>query len=77
VVITRRHHPLLGQQFEVLQSGKMRITIRLKDGTSMRVPRHWTDADGDIAKSSSQHETALTNESMRRLFELVDAFSRR
>jgi hypothetical protein len=45
VTITRAHHPLREQAFEVLVGGNERITIRLPDGVSMRVPRGWTDAD--------------------------------
>ena len=77
MIITRRHHPLRGQQFEVLQGGKKQITIRMQDGTSMRIPRHWTDADGDTPTSASQLESVFTVDSLRRLFELVEAFSRR
>jgi hypothetical protein len=45
VTITRAHHPLREQTFEVLVGGNERITMRLPDGASMRVPRGWTDAD--------------------------------
>jgi hypothetical protein len=75
VTIIRRHHPLRGQLFEVLQGGRERITIRLQDGTSMRIPRDWTDADGDTG--SGQVESIFTAESLRRMLELVDAFCRR
>ncbi len=77
VSVIRRHHPLCGQQFEVLQGGRNQITIRLNDGTSMRIPRRWTDADGSSAAGDDRAESTLTVDSMRRLFELVDAFCRR
>jgi hypothetical protein len=77
VAITRRHHPLNGQQFEVLQGGKERLTLRMRDGLSMRIPRRWTDADGAPAADRCQGESVFTAESMRRLLELVAAFSRR
>jgi len=77
VTIIRRHHPLRGQHLEVLQGGKELITVRLTDGTPMRIPRHWTDADGAPSADSSPKEAALTVESLRRLVELVEAFSQR
>ena len=77
VTVIRRHHPLRGQQFEVLQGGKELITVRLTDGTPMRIPRHWTDADGAPPADTSPNEFALTVESLRRLIELVDAFFQR
>jgi hypothetical protein len=46
VTLTRRHHPLGGQRFEVVFGGPTQIVVRLADGSSMRVPRSWTDADG-------------------------------
>jgi hypothetical protein len=77
VTIVRQHHPLCGQQFEVLQGGNRKITIRLKDGTSMRIPRLWTDADGDPPPNDCRTEMRFTVDSLRRLLDLVEAFSRR
>ena len=76
-VITRRHHPLQGQQFEVLQGGRERITLRLTDGASIRLPRHWTDADGVAPDASRWCESVLSVEAVRRLLELIEAFLRR
>ena len=77
VAIARRHHPLEGQQFEVLQGGRERLTLRLADGASLRVPRHWTDADGCGLEAGSLCESVYSVASVRRLLELVDAFLRR
>jgi hypothetical protein len=52
VKITRRHHPLEGQTLEVLRGGQIHIVVRPPDGTPMRVPRAWTDADGAPPQNS-------------------------
>jgi hypothetical protein len=77
VTITRRHHPLEGQQVEVVQGGRQRITIRLADGTTTRIPRGWTSADGTAGDRQGWREGVFTEDSMRRLFALLDAFGRR
>jgi hypothetical protein len=65
-----------GQRFFVLQGGKERITIRLADGTSTRIPRDWTDADG-VVSSVKTRDGFYSVESLRETIELVDAFLRR
>ena len=77
VAITRRHHPLKHRTFEVLMSGKQRITIRLADGTAMRIPRDWTDADGVTPDGDGGREGFFAIESLRQLINLVDALSSR
>ncbi len=72
VTITRAHHPLRGQVFEVLQGGNERITVRLADGTSMHVSRSWTDADGISAPAASHRGSFFNSDSLRRLFVLLD-----
>ncbi len=52
VTVTRRHHPLLGQRLNVVSGGASAIVVRIADGTTMRIPRVWTDADG-----ASPHES--------------------
>jgi hypothetical protein len=44
--IIRRHHPLYDQQLELLSVGKTTVVVRLPDGSSMKIPRHWIDVDG-------------------------------
>ena len=44
--VVRRHHPLCGQKLELLFcGGKRTVTVRLHDGSSMKLPRRWTDLD--------------------------------
>jgi hypothetical protein len=58
--------------------GKQRLTLRINDGSTMRILRQWTDADGDGAGSESPvREGIYTTESLRRLFSLIDAFKSR
>ncbi len=75
VAVVRRHHPLQGQGFEVLIEGKKHLAIRLRDGTSMRIPRDWTDVDGKSVEGKPAVSSVLTSESIRKLIELVKAVS--
>ena len=75
-VIIRRHHPLQGQEFEVLIEGKNHLSIRLRDGSSMRIPRDWTDVDGKANEGEPAIGSILTSEAIRELTELVDAVTR-
>lgn len=77
VAVTRRHHPLQGQQFDVLMGGRERITIGLDNGTSMHIPRHWTDADGAQPSGACARERVFTTESLRGLVNLVDVLGGR
>ena len=76
VKITRRHHPALGQTFEVLRGGPRQLVLRGPQGLVVRVPRSWTDADG-VVLAHGGDETAYNVESIRELTELVDALIRR
>ena len=73
VTLTRRHHPLRGQEMEVVLGGPRIIVVRLRDGTSMRVPRAWTDADGAQVEGP---ENIFTVESLHELAALLDALAR-
>lgn len=55
--------------------GKERLTVALSDGTSMRILRQWTDADGVDAPEA--REGIYTTESLRRLIALVEALASR
>ena len=44
--IIRHHHPLIGQKLKLLSVGKTMALVRLPDGSSMKIPRRWTDVDG-------------------------------
>ncbi len=73
--MTRRHHPLQGREFEVVADGRLRLCIRLNDGSPMYIQRRWTDADGppDSLVASAAAEAVFTVESLRDLGELVAA----
>ena len=75
VTVTRRHHPLQGQALDLVNRGRTQIVVRLGDGTSMRVPRAWTDVDG----VPSQHiaGTIFTVDALRALLDLIDALRAR
>jgi hypothetical protein len=75
VRVTRRHHPLEGQLVEVVTGGPTQIVVRLEDGTTMRLPRAWTDADG--ASPCAHSERVFSVDAMIELIGLVDALGRR
>ncbi len=75
VTITRRHHPFEGETFEVVKSGPRQIVIRVDDGSSMRVPRSWTDADGPPRAEAPEH--VFTVDALRELGALVVALAQR
>lgn len=70
VTVSRRHHPLHGHALEVVRRGPTQIVVRLGDGTSMRLPRAWTDADGPPPHTP---DTIFTADALRALLDLVDA----
>ena len=75
VRVTRRHHPLEGLLFDVMTGGPTQIVVRLGDGTAMRLPRAWTDADG--LPPSSGADRIFSVDALRELIERVDALVRR
>jgi hypothetical protein len=75
VTVTRRHHPLHGQRLEAVFAGAATVVVRLADGTTMRLPRTWTDADG--APSHDPAESVFSVDALRDLFRLLDAIGRR
>jgi hypothetical protein len=74
VKLTRRHHPLEGHLLDVVEGGRVQLIVRLGDGTTMRVPRAWTDIDGD---SVPANDTLCTLDSLREVIELIEALRRR
>ena len=74
--MTRRHHPLRGCEFEVVKDGRECLSIRMPDGTPMRIPRRWTNADGPPA-SADAAEAVFTVESLRQLEMLLDGILER
>jgi len=78
VTVTRRHHPLRGRELDVLiQQGKTLLVVRLPDGSAMRMPRAWTDADGGDVPDEVLGTCVYTPESLRGLIRLVDALRAR
>ena len=57
--------------------GKNYLAIRLRDGSSMKIPREWTDVDGKANESGPAVCSILTSEAIRELIELTDAIRRR
>jgi hypothetical protein len=75
VTVARRHHPLLGQRLEVVSGGTSAIVVRIADGTTMRIPRAWTDADD--APPHELAETVFSIEALKDLLRLLDAIGAR
>ena len=69
VTLTRRHHPLTGQVLDLVLDGPRQLVVRLGDGTTMRVPRAWTDADGTPPEPAC--EGVFTVEELRELLDHV------
>ena len=72
----RRHHPLEGQVLEILKGGHGDLLVQLGDGSAIRMPRSWTDADGAPVPQSLP-ATLVTVSSVRELITLLDALRRR
>ena len=68
--ITRRHHPLNGQELELLSVGKTTVVVRLGDGSSMKILRRWADVDG-VASTELSGDSVF---SLRGLHELLGLF---
>jgi hypothetical protein len=55
--------------------GPTRIVVLLDDGTTMRLPRAWTDADGTASRDPT--ESVFSVDALRELVDLVEAIGRR
>jgi hypothetical protein len=77
VTVSRRHHPLYGRELEVLKADRAIITIRLPDGSAMKIPRAWTDSDGSAVCVEPLVPSVFTIEAVRELIHLVDALHSR
>jgi hypothetical protein len=66
----------VNEQFEVLMDGNERIVIRLRDGTSMHIPRAWTSADGVAEAKPSVHDGVFSVDSLRGLLRVLDGLLR-
>jgi hypothetical protein len=77
VKITRPHHPLLHQEFEVLKADQHRLVVQHFDGGTMKIPRAWTDADGEQESRQRCHPLVFTVEALRELLALTDVLRHR
>jgi hypothetical protein len=77
VKVTRRHHPLYNQELEVLNADKQTLVLRLADGSPMKMPRAWTNADGGARVEEPSISLVFTIEALRELIALVGAFQNR
>jgi hypothetical protein len=50
-------------------NGPTQLVVRLGDGTTLRVPRAWTDADGPMPEPA--RESVFTVEALRELLDHV------
>jgi len=77
VRVTRRRHPLQGQELRVLRGGPRFLLVRLVDGTVMRLPREFTDASGMVEAAEPSGDSAFTTAALRELMVVVDELLRR
>jgi hypothetical protein len=77
VTVIRRHHPLQGHELEVLSAGKATVVVRLADGSAMKLPRRWTDADGMGPCDAPASDAKFGLRGLRELLRLVAALGRR
>ena len=77
VRIIRPHHPLLDQDLEVLKADAHRIVVRHFDGGTMKLPRAWTNADGERSSARVFRPQVFTVAALRELLDLTDALRQR
>ena len=77
VKITRPHHPLLHQEFEVLKADSRRLVVQHFDGGTMKIPRAWTNADDEQAVAPRSHPQVFTVEALQDLLDLTNALRQR
>ncbi len=75
--VIRRHHPLVSQDLEVLSASKTAVVVRLLNGSSLKVPRQWTDADGAQACPELQGESRFSIQGLREFLHLLEALRKR
>ena len=76
ITIIRRHHPLEGRRLDVLCAGRATVVVSLEDGSSLKLPRRWTDADG-IACTDLSGDAPFTLHGLRELLRLFVALRER
>jgi hypothetical protein len=74
--IIRRHHPLINQQLALLSVGRKTVTVRLPDGSSMKILRPWTDVDS-IACTDLNGDSEISVHGLKELLSLFMALRER
>ena len=77
ITVIRRHHPLCGQELEVLSAGKVWVVVCLGDGSTVKIPRRWTDADGTLQCVELGSDSKFSLSGLRELLKLVEALGGR
>ena len=73
MVVTRRYHPLQGQKLTVLMPYKNSFLVRLEDGSKLRIPRAWTDADGTSHDVELAGDRVFTTSALRELSAVIES----
>jgi len=74
--IIRRHHPLSNQELALLSVARKTVTVRLPDGSSMKILRPWTNVD-DIACTDLNGDSEITVHGLKELLSLFMALRER
>jgi len=74
--IIRRHHPLINQQLALLSVARKTVTVRLPDGSSMKILRPWTNVDG-IACTDLNGDSEISVHGLKELLSLFMALRER
>jgi hypothetical protein len=74
--IIRRHHPLINQQLALLTVARKTVTVRLPDGSSMKILRPWTDVDS-IACTDLNGDSEISVHGLKELLSLFMALRER
>ncbi len=75
-IILRRHHPLFNQELALLSVARKTVTVRLPDGSSMKILRRWTDVDC-IACTDLNGDSEITVHGLKELLSLFMALRKR
>ena len=57
--------------------GQVHLVVRIGDGSNLRIPRAWTDADGAPAPADPERNAVFTLEAIRALIKVVDVLRSR
>jgi hypothetical protein len=75
--VVRRHHPLLGEDLEVLSVNKSVVVVCLTNGSSLKIPRQWTDVDTAQSSPTLQGDSKLCMQGLGELLEILEPLSKR